>query len=221
MPLFLLCCVGLLGSVFASGTFGMNQNGNKVKDISLEVHPDSRQHLEGNKFTLSCSAVNGSDLKGSILKRLQQDKIHSGCLQMNGTILADEPEGCHFYNIDVKTNGLYWCESSGQNRTSNTINITVIYNSTVESNEENQSGSLAWVSGLCIILVLLVAVPVIWLLFPGLREKLFACPNGAWKREMVPQEMPKTKQDVTEVQWDLPWMEMDNLLQKQQQNTIC
>lgn len=48
------------------------------------------------------------------------------------------------------------------------------------------------------------------------REKLYACPNGAYRRERVQQEMPKTKQDVTEIQWDLPWMEMDNLLGKQQ-----
>ncbi len=42
------------------------------------------------------------------------------------------------------------------------------------------------------------------------------CPNRGFNRERVQQEMPKTKQDVTEIQWDLPWMEMDNLLDKHQ-----
>ncbi|XP_016398230.1 uncharacterized protein LOC107731621 [Sinocyclocheilus rhinocerous] len=205
-----------------------------VKDFhseaALEVQPDSRQHFRGENFTLRCS-VKGINPTGWILRRLQGAKTRSGCLQLNGTESTDRPEECHFIDIDYKNSGLYWCESPAENKTSNTINITVSCkniivnhvdpnhtdNSTDDSKDENTfTGSLVWVSGLCVILILLVLLPVLWLLFPGFREKLHACPNRAFKRERVQQEMPKTKQDVTEIQWDLPWMEMDNLLDKHQ-----
>ncbi|XP_077056072.1 uncharacterized protein LOC143707212 [Siphateles boraxobius] len=225
----------LLSSLFTHGAFESVNQYESVKDshsdASLEVRPDNRQHLRGGKFTLRCS-VNAGNSTGWILRRLQGAKTRSGCLQMNGTESIDRPEECHFIDIDSKNSGLYWCENTAENKTSNTINITVVYgtvillstlrpvmkeNSTDDSDDEQPyTGTLVWVSVLSIILVLLVLLSVLWLLFPGFREKLHVCPNGAFRRERVQQEMPKTKQDVTEIQWDLPWMEIDNLLDKQQ-----
>ncbi|XDV35744.1 hypothetical protein PO909_005632 [Leuciscus waleckii] len=225
----------LLSSLFTHGAFESVNQYESVKDshsdASLEVRPDNRQHLRGEKFTLRCLVTAGNST-GWILRRLQGAKTRSGCLQLNGTESIDRPEECHFIDIDSKNSGLYWCENTAENKTSNTINITVVYdtvillstlhpvmkeNSTADSEDEKPyTGTLVWALGLCIILVLLVLLPVLWLLFPGFREKLPVCPNGAFRRERVQQEMPKTKQDVTEIQWDLPWMEMDNLLDKQQ-----
>ncbi|XP_056115176.1 uncharacterized protein LOC130091365 [Rhinichthys klamathensis goyatoka] len=226
----------LLSSLFTHGAFESVNHYESVKDshshASLEVRPDNRQHLVGEKFTLRCS-VNAGNSTGWILRRRQGAKRRSGCLQLNGTESIDRPEECHFSDIDSKNSGLYWCENTAENKTSNIININVVYgtvillmstlrpvmkeNSTDDSDDEKPyTGTLVWVSGLCITLVLLVLLPVLWLLFPGFREKLHVCPNKAFRRERVPQEMPKTKQDVTEIQWDLPWMEMENLLDKQQ-----
>ncbi|KAF4112260.1 uncharacterized protein LOC131542750 [Onychostoma macrolepis] len=206
----------LFSSLFTHGAFKDTDQYESVKDFhsdaALEVQPDGRQHFRGGNFTLRCS-VKGINSTSWILRRLQGAKTRSGCLQLNGTESRDGPEECHFIDIDYKNSGLYWCESPAENKTSNTINITVSYDS---KDENTFTGSLVWVSGLCIVLILLVLLPVLWLLFPGFREKLHVCPNRAFKRERVKQEMPKTKQDVTEIQWDLPWMEMDNLLDKHQ-----
>ncbi|XP_059417080.1 uncharacterized protein LOC132152298 [Carassius carassius] len=177
-----------------------------------EVQPESRQYFRGGNFTLLCPVIRGNST-GWILKRLQGAETRSGCLQLNGTESTDKPEECHFIDIDYKNSGLYWCESPAENKRRNTVNITVSYDS---EDEKTFTGSLVWVSGLCVILVLLVLFPVLWLLFPGFRENLHVCPNRAFRRERVQQEMPKTKQDMTEIQWDLPWMEMDNLLDKHQ-----
>ncbi|KAK7155391.1 hypothetical protein R3I93_010125 [Phoxinus phoxinus] len=223
----------LLSSLFTLGAFESVNQSESVKDshsdASLEVRPDSRQHLRGEWFTLRCS-VNAGNSTGWILRGLQGAQTRSGCLQLNGTQSIDRPEECHFIDIDSKNSGLYWCKNTAENKTSNTINITVVYdvnflstlppvmkeNSTADSEDEKPyTGTLVWVSGLCIILVLLVLLPVLWLLFPCFREKLHVCPNGAFRRERIQQEIPKTKQDVTEIQWDLPWMEMENLLDKQ------
>nr|XP_021327470.1 uncharacterized protein si:dkey-170g13.2 [Danio rerio] len=231
-----VCYFVLLSTWLKHGALNEIRESKSKKDASLEVRPDSRQHLRGKEFTLHCS-VNGGNSTGWILRRLQGDQKDSGCLYLNGTKSTDKPEECHFSDIDSKNNGLYWCESLSDNKTSNTVNITVTRkdissksevtllstvnpmtkdNSTSDSEEENQSGLFAWVSGLCMLLVPLVTVPVLWIFFPSFREKLYACTNGAYRRERVQQEMPKTKQDATEIQWDLPWMEMDNLLGKQQ-----
>ncbi|KAL1272772.1 hypothetical protein QQF64_028634 [Cirrhinus molitorella] len=200
----------LFSSLFTHGAFeGTDQY---ESDIAIEVQPDSRQHFSGGNFTLCCS-VKGSNSTGWILSRLQGEKTISGCLQLNGTESTERPGECHFIDIGYKNSGLYWCVSPAENKTSSTVNITVSYDS---EDEKPHTGSLVWVSGLCIILVLLLLLPLLWLFFPGFREKLHACPNRAYRRERVQQEMPKTKQDVTEIQWDLPWMEMDNLLDKRQ-----
>lgn len=44
------------------------------------------------------------------------------------------------------------------------------------------------------------------------------CTHSYWpvfKQEVPAVALPATKQDVTEVQWDLPWMEMSSLMDKQ------
>ncbi|XP_067314526.1 uncharacterized protein [Pseudorasbora parva] len=206
----------LLSSLFTHGAFeSVNQHKSaKNFNTSLVVWPDNGQHHSGEEFTLRCK-LNGGNSTGWILKRLQEAEIKSGCLQLNGTESIDKPEECHFIDIDHKNSGLYWCENTAENKRSNTINITVVYGK-VSTVHPGIKGFLAWVSGLCIILVLLVLLPMLWLMCPSFREKLCVCPNGAFRRERVQQEMPETKQDVTEIQWDLPWMEMDNLLNKQQ-----
>ncbi|ROL55495.1 hypothetical protein DPX16_8343 [Anabarilius grahami] len=94
-------------------------------DASLEVRPDNRQHLMGGNFTLRCS-VNGGNSTGWILRRHQGAKNISGCLQLNGKESIDRPEDCHFIDINSKNSGLYWCENTAENKTSNTINITVV-----------------------------------------------------------------------------------------------
>ncbi|KAG9277301.1 Fc receptor-like protein 5 [Astyanax mexicanus] len=91
--------------------------------------------------------------------------------------------------------------------------ISVRGNSTDHSEEGHVStGSWVWV--VCAIVIILLLIPVILLLVPSFRQRMFfpvAAPTGV----STHQEMPQTKQDATEIQWDLAWMEMANLLDKQ------
>ncbi|KAL6458108.1 hypothetical protein MHYP_G00333380 [Metynnis hypsauchen] len=87
-------------------------------------------------------------------------------------------------------------------------------NSTSLQEEENVStGSWVWV--VCVIVVILLVIPVILLLVPSFRQRMKFFPASASTGMSALQEMPQTKQDVTEIQWDLAWMEMANLLDKQ------
>ncbi|XP_057194452.1 uncharacterized protein LOC130557049 [Triplophysa rosa] len=160
--------------------------------------------MKGDSVTLQCK------VKLYELNQIIFYKNGVQVLSLNGTRMTIE-------NVSQADEGFYKCAIANSTLESPENWLSVRENSTADSNAERpSSGSLVWLSGLCIILVLLVVLPVLWLMFPGLREKLLAGLNGAVRRERIQQEMPKTKQDVTEVQWDLPWMEMDNLLDKQQ-----
>lgn len=129
----------LLSSLFTHGAFE-SVNHESVKDshtdASLEVRPDNRQHLRGEKFTLNCS-VNAGNSTGWILRRLQGDTTRSGCLQLNGTESIDRSEECHFIDLDSKNSGLYWCENTAENKTSNTINITVVCKNISGNNKDS------------------------------------------------------------------------------------
>ncbi|TSL22067.1 Pituitary adenylate cyclase-activating polypeptide type I receptor [Bagarius yarrelli] len=88
---------------------------------SLEVWPNSHQHLKDEQFILRCSVHNG-DAANWTLRRLYGDKVNSGCLQMDGSV---EPDKCIFNNITAGLSGLYWCETARGDQRSNAINITV------------------------------------------------------------------------------------------------
>lgn len=56
------------------------------------------------------------------------------------------------------------------------------------------------------------------LLIISVRRYGKLCTHGCWpgsKQDVPSEEQPATKQDATEVQWDLSWMEMSNLLDKE------
>ncbi|KAM4575656.1 uncharacterized protein V3H82_010146 [Fundulus diaphanus] len=77
------------------------------------------------------------------------------------------------------------------------------------------SDAWKWIVASCCV-VFLFLVPLIWLIY-RYRYRMFYT-QSCWplSKENVPAgPLPATKQDVTEVQWDLSWMEMSNLLDKQ------
>ncbi|XP_060775954.1 sialoadhesin-like isoform X2 [Neoarius graeffei] len=78
--------------------------------------------------------------------------------------------------------------------------------------EEENTFTAAWVWAICVIVIILLLIPITFLLVPSLRKRVKFFPKCG---ESNPhQEMPRTKQDVTEIQWDLAWMEITNLLDK-------
>ncbi|XP_029939201.1 uncharacterized protein LOC115381750 isoform X2 [Salarias fasciatus] len=81
--------------------------------------------------------------------------------------------------------------------------------------EASTSGSWKWILLSCGVILLCITPLTIWLIYHH-RNHMF-CTKSCWplSKEDVPAvALPATKQDVTEVQWDLSWMEMSNLLDK-------
>ncbi|MCJ8729756.1 hypothetical protein PDJAM_G00110210 [Pangasius djambal] len=177
---------------------------------SLEVWPNSSQHLQGEHFSLRCS-VHGGETAGWILRRLRGAEVNSGCSEMEGRVNSSSSDECSFNNITSGLSGLYWCGEARGDQRSNAINITVSGISKDHSEEENTFIG-AWVWAICVMVIILLLIPITFLLVPSLRKRVKFFPKC--REYNAHQEMPRTKQDVTEIQWDLAWMEMTNLLDK-------
>ncbi|XP_046710211.1 contactin-2-like isoform X2 [Silurus meridionalis] len=84
---------------------------------SMDVLPDSSQHLQGGNFSLHCSA-NGGETAGWTLRQLRS-------LQLEDRVSLERPDKFSFNNITGGLSGLYWCEAARGDRRSNAINIIV------------------------------------------------------------------------------------------------
>ncbi|XP_043985772.1 uncharacterized protein LOC122838843 isoform X1 [Gambusia affinis] len=85
-----------------------------------------------------------------------------------------------------------------------------------DGTESSTNGAWIWIVVSCCV-VLLLLIPLIWFAQRN-RHRMFST-RSCWPlfKENIPAVPPPvTKQDATEVQWDLSWMEMSNLLDKQQ-----
>ncbi|XP_053493047.1 sialoadhesin [Ictalurus furcatus] len=91
---------------------------------SLEVLPDSSQHLHGRQFSLCCSVHSGKTA-GWTLRRLRGGEVNSDCLKMEGRVDLKIQGMCSFNNITGRLSGLYWCEATRGVQRSNAISITV------------------------------------------------------------------------------------------------
>ncbi|CAK6956081.1 uncharacterized protein LOC128361794 [Scomber scombrus] len=76
-------------------------------------------------------------------------------------------------------------------------------------------GSWKWIIVSCVIVLLFLTLLAVWLVC-HYRYQMF-CTRSCWplsKEDIPAVALPAIKQDVTEVQWDVSWMEMSNLLDK-------
>nr|XP_046248648.1 uncharacterized protein LOC124061129 isoform X2 [Scatophagus argus] len=115
-------------------------------------------------------------------------------------------------NVTQENQGFYKCASQDRKMESPESWLSVrpgrgTFTST-DGTADPTHGSWKWIILSCG-LVLLFFIPLtVWLV------RHYSC----WpvSKEALPaMELPATKQDATEVQWDLSWMEMSNLLDKQ------
>ncbi|KAM9480509.1 sialoadhesin-like isoform 1-T1 [Salvelinus alpinus] len=121
-------------------------------------------------------------------------------------------------NVNGADEGFYKCAEPEEKLESPESWLSVRRNSTSEERKTLSSeGTWMWVLLFCCIVVILLLIPVVMLLVRHYRLRMW-CTRSCFssKEGPPPGEAPQTKQDVTEVQWDLGWMEMANLLDKQQ-----
>ncbi|XP_077463198.1 Fc receptor-like protein 5 [Stigmatopora argus] len=115
-------------------------------------------------------------------------------------------------NVGEEHEGFYKCASQDGKLESPQSWLSVKRNLfSVDEPASSSSGSWIWVVVSCIIMIL---IPLAYLLIHHLRHKMLYT-HSCWTipgEETPAGGLPATKQDGTEVQWDLSWMEMSNLL---------
>ncbi|KAK3557603.1 hypothetical protein QTP70_030537, partial [Hemibagrus guttatus] len=89
---------------------------------SLEVSPNSSQHLKNEQFSLNCSVHDNTSTRW-ILKRFRVAEENLNCWKTDRK--PEQSYECSFNNITSGLSGLYWCEAAGGNQRSNAINIIV------------------------------------------------------------------------------------------------
>ncbi|XP_041791145.1 Fc receptor-like protein 6 isoform X2 [Chelmon rostratus] len=122
-------------------------------------------------------------------------------------------------NVTRDDEGLYRCASQDRKMESPGSWLSVRPgrgNVTSDGTAASRSDSWKWII-VCCGAVLLFLIPLTVCLVRLYRYQTL-CIRNCWpvsKEDLPAVELPATKQDVTEVQWDLSWMEMSNLLDKQ------
>ncbi|XP_035271114.1 high affinity immunoglobulin gamma Fc receptor I-like isoform X1 [Anguilla anguilla] len=92
----------------------------------LILHPNSRQHFQGEKMTLWCPNREDNST-GWTLKHISGSGVQSGCIPAGGTVSTERPGACQISGLHSGNSGLYWCESDVGERRTSTVNITVVY----------------------------------------------------------------------------------------------
>uniref|UniRef100_UPI0037E7E6C8 limbic system-associated membrane protein-like n=1 Tax=Semicossyphus pulcher TaxID=241346 RepID=UPI0037E7E6C8 len=120
-------------------------------------------------------------------------------------------------NVTQEDEGLYKCASGDRQMESpeSWLSVRPDRGNATSDGTDASTDSWKWILLSCS-LVLLFLIPLSVWLVRHFRHQTF-CTRSCWpvsKEEIPGVELPATKQDVTEVQWDLSWMEMSNLLDK-------
>ncbi|MED6233493.1 hypothetical protein ATANTOWER_012518 [Ataeniobius toweri] len=160
---------------------------------------------EGDKVVLNCQHRTGN--------------LHKATLFKDGTPVNPSMSSWTIAAVATKDEGFYKCVSQDRKIESpeGWLSVTQREGNFTSKDGTASSTNDAWkwiVTSCCVVLLFLI--PLIWLIQRN-RYRMF-CTRSCWplSKENIPAvPPPATKQDVTEVQWDLSWMEMSNLLDKQ------
>ncbi|XP_020774563.1 protein CEPU-1-like [Boleophthalmus pectinirostris] len=120
-------------------------------------------------------------------------------------------------NVTQEHEGFYKCKSedTGIESEESWFSVQTSQGTTPEHEADATNGPGLWIIVSCTIVLLFLVSVSVWLIWRN-RYKVI-CTNS-WRphhtQDIPSVDPPVTKQDVTEVQWDLSWMEMTNLLDK-------
>ncbi|XP_069378896.1 high affinity immunoglobulin gamma Fc receptor I-like [Paralichthys olivaceus] len=165
----------------------------------------------GDDVTLSCQYQSGKHKQTSFFK-------NGAVINSNGSSGSDRVIKMTLKNVTQEDEGFYRCASHDRRMQSPESWLSVSPDRGIFPSEEtpaSTSGSWKWIIVSCAVLLLIVIPLTVWLVCHYRYQKFRTW--GCWpvsKQEVPAEGLPATKQDVTEVQWDLSWMEMSNLLDK-------
>ncbi|KAM7410360.1 hypothetical protein PAMA_001684 [Pampus argenteus] len=167
---------------------------------------------EGDNVVLYCQYWTGSNNTTAFFKNGAEIITYS-------SFSADRVTKMIIENVTQADEGFYKCASEDKKMESPESWLSIRRdrgNSTSsDGTAESTQGSWIWIIVSCGIVLLCLTLLAVWLVCQY-RYQMF-CTRSCWpvsKEDLSAVELPATKQDVTEVQWDLSWMEMSNLLDK-------
>ncbi|XP_028260092.1 Fc receptor-like protein 2 [Parambassis ranga] len=163
---------------------------------------------EGDEVSLYCQYRTGNHNKATFFKNGAE------ILTLNSSSL-DNIIKMTIENVTQADEGFYKCAS--QDRKMESPESWLSVNPSRDGTEASTSDSWKWILVSCGVVLLLLLIPLTVRLVHRHRYQMF-CTRSCWplsKEDIPAVGLPVTKQDVTEVQWDLSWMEMSNLLDKQ------
>ncbi|KAK2835847.1 hypothetical protein Q5P01_016331 [Channa striata] len=153
----------------------------------------------GDKVVLHCQLRTGNHNKTTFFKNGVEINVSASSSSNTVTEMTIE-------NVRQEDEGLYKCASLDRKIESPESWLSV---------RPDQS-SWKWIIVSCGVVLLLLIPLTVWLVCHYRYQASCACSFCPFfNRDVAAGVLPVTKQDVTEVQWDLSWMEMANLLDKQ------
>lgn len=181
-----------------------------VSDGSVILRTPASPVLEGSAASLLCQYRTGSYGKTIFFK--DGVKVNKSTSSISNTEIKMTID-----NVTKEDEGFYKCSPDDRRVESPESWLSVWSGRGKEAStdeREASTGSWVWIFVPCILLLLLTPLSV-WLIH-HYRYQTF-CTRSCWpssKMRRPAVQLPATKQDVTEVQWDLSWMEMSDLLDK-------
>ncbi|KAM4547781.1 Fc receptor-like protein 3 [Odontesthes bonariensis] len=195
------------------------------------------EDAEGRTSAVSVTVSNGSIiLKTPALPVYEGDKVVLYCQYRtdyhneaiffkNGAVIgtfnsssSNKVIDLTIMNVTLKYEGFYKCASKDRKLESPESWLSMTTDRGIRSATEPgpSKGNWKWiVVSFGIVLLLLIPLTV-WLVKHNSYRMISTRSCCPIPKEDVPAvPLPETKQDATEVQWDLSWMEMSNLLDKQ------
>ncbi|XP_075943396.1 high affinity immunoglobulin gamma Fc receptor I-like [Anarhichas minor] len=179
-------CEGLEGPEGRSNAVNLT-----VSNGTIILKTPASPVFEGDKVVLYCQYWTGNHSRTTFFKNGAEVDTYSSS-SSDGVI------NMTIENVTRRDEGFYKCASRDGKMESPESWLSV----------RPDAGSWKWIIVSCGIIPLVLIPLTVWLLrhhrcWPFSKENLPAA------------ELPATKQDVTEVQWDLSWMEMSHLLDRQ------
>ncbi|KAG7279383.1 hypothetical protein CRUP_024202 [Coryphaenoides rupestris] len=184
----------------------------------LSLIPNSLQFFRGDNLTVQCpGSVN--NLTAWRLRQLSQDFGDGLEVATQSSAHSEAGVGMALENVSKAQEGFYKCASQDRTIESPESWLSVKFNSTwTDWTEDSTHGTGTWIiisSAVVVTVFFLSTVLIVCLVHHrGGKQSTQACCWPSSKAEPVSKEVPKTKQDATEVQWDLSWMELSHLLDK-------
>ncbi|XP_039667697.1 uncharacterized protein LOC120565756 [Perca fluviatilis] len=168
--------------------------------------------FEGDKVVLYCHYWTGNHSQITFFK----DGAEIVTSSSSG---SDKVTKMTIENVTQEDEGFYKCASQDRKLESPESWLSVRPDrgnfTSTDWTAASSSGSWKWIVPCAIVPLFLIPVTV-WLVRHYSYQTLGTRRCWSFSKEDLPAvEIPATKQDVTEVQWDLSWMEMSNLLDKQ------